>query len=60
MRFEGAPSLLRAILLADAGLSAIWQDVLILLGFNLVLIPSSIWALNGALRVGRRLGTLAS
>jgi len=51
---------LRAVLLSGAGLESIWTDALILLGFNLVLLPLSMWALRSALRLARTTGTLAS
>jgi ABC-2 type transport system permease protein len=51
---------LRAVLLSNGGLDAVWSDVLILLAFNVVLLPLAMWALHGSLRVARRLGTLAS
>lgn len=51
---------LRAVLLSGAGLESIWDDALILLAFNVVLLPLSMWALRKALRLARTTGTLAS
>jgi len=51
---------LRAVLLSGAGVGDIWSDVLILVAFNAVLIPLSMWALRSALRLARVTGTLAS
>ncbi|MEX1133487.1 MAG: ABC transporter permease [Acidimicrobiia bacterium] len=51
---------LREVLLSGAGLESIWDEALILLAFNVVLLPLSMWALRRALRLARTTGTLAS
>lgn len=51
---------LRAVLLTGAGIDAVWRDVLILVAFNVVLLPVSMWTLGRALSVAKRLGTLSS
>jgi ABC-2 type transport system permease protein len=51
---------LREVLLAGAGLEAVWDEILVLVAFNLVLLPLSMWALRRSLREARVLGTLVS
>lgn len=51
---------LREVLLSGGGFADIWHDILILLGFNVVLLGVSMWMLHKALRLAKRLGTLAS
>jgi ABC-2 type transport system permease protein len=51
---------LRAVLLGGAGLEAVWDEILVLVIFNLVLFPMSMWVLRQSLRQARVLGTLVS
>lgn len=51
---------IRAILLAGQSLADVWFDVVVLIGFNLVLLPLSMMALRKALRVAKVTGILAT
>lgn len=51
---------IRSVLLAGVGIEAVWDEMLILVAFNLVLLPLSMWALRASLRQARILGTLVS
>ena len=53
-------SAMRAVLLSGAGLGTIWDEALVLVGFNVILLPLSMWALRSSLRLARTTGTLAS
>ena len=54
--FEG----MRAVLLADAGLTQILDEVAILLGFCVVLLPIATWLFSRSLKIARVTGTLAN
>jgi ABC-2 type transport system permease protein len=50
----------RAVLLAGATWSDVRTDVIALVVFNIVMVPTAMWALSGALRIARRTGTLGN
>ena len=51
---------LRGIILGDAGLSSVGGDMLILLAFNVILLPLSLLAFSRAIRFARISGTLGN
>ncbi len=50
----------RELLLAGGGVADVATDILVLVGFNLVLLPASLYALNRAIRMARITGTLGN
>lgn len=50
----------REVLLADGGLRDVATDIVVLIGFNVVLLPLAVVALSRALRLARIIGTLGN
>lgn len=51
---------IRDLLLRDGNLASVWVDIVVLVGFNLTLLPAGVWALSRALRLARVTGTLGN
>ena len=56
--FSPAVDLLRHLLIGTPLGDAAWLTVLKIVGFSAILLPLSLWALAGAVRLGRRRGTI--
>lgn len=50
----------RTVMLADGGVADVAFEMLVLVGFNVVLLPVATWSLSRALRIARVTGTLGN